>query len=58
MKFLNLQKKILLPSSFTGKILKYDMKDKTIVSVTENIEENFKNKSLLVIYPYPCKNVK
>jgi hypothetical protein len=55
MKFFNLRRKISLPSNFKGKLIKYDLKMKSISSNGENLEDNFKNRTLLVIYPYPCK---
>ena len=60
MKFLNYQKKILFPSSFKGKIIKYDPIVKSIItdSSPDPMKENLKNKTVLVIFPYPCKHVK
>lgn len=60
MKFFNYKKKILFPSSFKGKIIKYDPKIKSIItdSSPDPLKENFQNKTVLVIFPYPCKHVK
>ncbi len=59
MKYLNMnfKKKILFPSAFNGKFIKYDAKVKSVItdSTNDSIEENFKNKNVLVIFPYPCK---
>ena len=55
MKFLNFRKIISLPKIFSGKFITYDSKGKSITSDSNSIDETFKNKNILVIYPYPCK---
>jgi len=55
MKFWNFRKIISLPKTFSGNFITYNSKGKSFNSNSDSMEETFKNKNILVIYPYPCK---